>query len=85
MSVRFKQCDEGCLLVGIEDNGVGREFSARNGNEKAHTGKGMSVAIERLQALNEKNGTENSLKVYDLKDEKGQPAGTRIEIILYHN
>jgi ligand-binding sensor domain-containing protein/putative methionine-R-sulfoxide reductase with GAF domain/anti-sigma regulatory factor (Ser/Thr protein kinase) len=85
LSVRFESCDENCLLCIIEDNGVGRQMATVNGNAQSHTGKGLSVAIERLRTLNEKNNTKNSLQIIDVKDENGLAAGTRIDITLYHN
>ncbi len=85
LHIQFKEDSEGCLLCTIEDNGVGRNGSvSQNGNTQLHTGKGLSVALERLRTLNEKNNTNNSLQVIDLKDKDGVAAGTRIEIILYH-
>jgi ligand-binding sensor domain-containing protein/putative methionine-R-sulfoxide reductase with GAF domain len=84
LSIRFQDCGENCLLCRIEDNGVGRQASKLNGDAQAHTGKGLSVAMERLKTLNEKNGTANSLQVIDLTTESGEPAGTRINIVLYH-
>lgn len=84
LALSFLQFDTNYLLCRIEDNGLGREASACNGKSGQHTGKGLSVAEERLHLLNEKRGALNSLQIVDLKDENGHAAGTRIDIRLYH-
>lgn len=83
LCVQFKAVSEACLLCRVEDNGVGRQAAARNGTAQPHTGKGVSVAAERLRVLNEKNGTANLMEIADLKDNAGNAAGTRIDILLY--
>ncbi len=81
--ISFTETEVGVLKCIIEDNGVGRASASlyQNGSEM-HTGKGMKLGIERLQALNEKYKTANTIEVVDLFNDQHQPAGTRIEISL---
>jgi ligand-binding sensor domain-containing protein len=69
------------LLIGIEDNGVGRaragELKSKNSNAKKSYG--MEITAQRIIRLNSKN----SIQTIDLAGENGQPAGTRIELAIY--
>jgi ligand-binding sensor domain-containing protein/putative methionine-R-sulfoxide reductase with GAF domain len=70
----------------VEDNGIGREKSREaklaTGHGSKHTSKGIQVSKERLKAMNNGNGREGSLQIFDLKDEKGNATGTQVEIIF---
>ena len=69
----------------IEDNGIGRDRSREaklaTGQGKKHTSKGIQVSMERLEAMGNGNG-QGSLDIIDLKDETGNPVGTRVQIIF---
>ena len=85
LTVKFSERDE-CIQCVVEDNGIGRERSnevklaAGQGNK--HTSKGIAVSIERLNAMANGNGNHGSMQIIDLKDEKGNAKGTRVEIIF---
>jgi cbb3-type cytochrome oxidase subunit 3 len=66
----------------VQDNGVGRIQSNGIGDlRNAHQSKGMQIVAERLNLLNGKHQTNAyQMKIIDLADEHGKPAGTRIEI-----
>jgi len=67
----------------IEDNGIGRKKAMeikRKSDSKKHRSLGMKVTQERLDILNEKNKGEVSVKIIDLKDESGNPRGTKVEL-----
>lgn len=70
----------------IEDNGIGRQKAAQlklsTGSDKKHTGKGIQVSIERLNALQKNGGPSGSMTIKDLTDADGNPSGTRVEINL---
>lgn len=69
----------------IEDNGIGRAAAAAIKSKKAttqHTGKGLSVSEERLKIFYNQNNCSCSLNIHDLYDAQGNPAGTRISVIL---
>jgi ligand-binding sensor domain-containing protein/putative methionine-R-sulfoxide reductase with GAF domain len=71
-----------CLRCVIEDNGIGREKSAqaKMNNGQRHVSKGIQVSLERLKNMENDNGQKGSLIIFDLKDDNGQPSGTRVEI-----
>lgn len=70
------------ILCTIEDNGVGRE-AARERNlkrEPNHNSLGTKITKSRLELVNELYGTTLKTEYTDLKNENGDPAGTRVEI-----
>jgi hypothetical protein len=73
---------EGRLAVFIEDNGVGREKAARykTGEHIEYQSKGMSLTADRIRLINSVYGDNIKIDVTDLKNEEGQPAGTRVVI-----
>lgn len=85
LQVKFFEADE-LLHCIVEDNGIGREKSREaklaTGQGAKHTSKGIKVSLERLNAMSNGNGRQGSLQIYDLKDETGNAAGTRVEIIF---
>jgi ligand-binding sensor domain-containing protein len=75
------------ILWVIEDNGIGRE-KARQMQQASglyRKSKGMLITRERLQVLNENNNEDFSIHIMDLTDEKGQPSGTRVEVLMAYN
>jgi LytS/YehU family sensor histidine kinase len=85
LQVKFSEQHD-CIHCVIEDNGIGREKSREatlaTGQGKKHTSKGIQVSMERLKAMNNGNGKEGELQIFDLKDENGNARGTRVEIIF---
>jgi len=85
LQVKFSEVGE-CIHCIIEDNGIGREKSREaklaTGQGKKHTSKGIQVSMERLEAMGNGNECKGSLDITDLKDEKGNAAGTRIKIVF---
>ena len=71
-----------CILCTIEDNGIGREASMeRNLNKEGnHNSLGTRISRSRLDLVNELYGTGLQTVYSDLRDENGQPSGTRVEI-----
>ena len=71
----------------ITDNGIGRkkaeEIKKQTGlNQQS---KGMMITKERLDFFNKNVNDQVSVKITDLTDDKGLPAGTRVELIIaYH-
>jgi tetratricopeptide (TPR) repeat protein len=66
----------------IEDNGIGREEAqkrkkAENGN---HNSLGTRIVTSRLDLVNSLYGTSLKTTYTDLKNESGEPAGTKVEI-----
>jgi ligand-binding sensor domain-containing protein len=76
------------IFCTIEDNGIGREKAMQIKEESGivRKSRGMLITRERLEILNKQNTEKFAVKVVDLKDGEGRPAGTRVEInILYYD
>jgi two-component system LytT family sensor kinase len=70
------------IICTIEDNGIGREAAqarkmSREGN---HNSLGTQITSSRLELVNALYGTSLETIYTDLKNEKGEPEGTRVEI-----
>ncbi|PBQ33036.1 hypothetical protein CNR22_15040 [Sphingobacteriaceae bacterium] len=71
------------LRILIEDNGVGQEQAARYKTTRTKTSLGMQLTGERLKKLNELRGVKGmKVQITDLKDDKGEALGTRVELFL---
>jgi ligand-binding sensor domain-containing protein len=72
------------LVCVIEDNGIGREKAAeiREQSGIKRKPRGMMITQERLELLSKQRKRGFSVKVDDLKNTKGEPSGTRVEIVL---
>jgi LytS/YehU family sensor histidine kinase len=71
------------LTCTIEDNGIGREAAQeinRMKNETNHNSLGTKLVASRLDLVNALYGTSLKTIYTDLRNEKGEPAGTRVEI-----
>ncbi len=73
--------DEDSLIVTIEDNGVGREFT-KNMNGNNHNSIGLSIIKQRFDLLNKKTDTNiHKMSIVDLYNNES-PIGTRVIIKL---
>ncbi|MCB0557793.1 MAG: histidine kinase [Lewinellaceae bacterium] len=72
----------GFLYCVIEDNGIGREEALRLRSKTATRRKSMGMAItkDRINMINRLYKVDTSVEVIDLKDDKGQARGTRVEV-----
>lgn len=73
---------EGGTILGVEDNGIGREASkemksAEDTRRKSH---GLEIVQQRITTLCLLPNIELKMTILDLKDTSGAPTGTRIEI-----
>ncbi|GIV31536.1 MAG: hypothetical protein KatS3mg029_0887 [Saprospiraceae bacterium] len=76
------QRQNGMLKVEVEDNGVGRE-RARKLRSKTATkrkGMGMQITSDRLSMVKSFAGERSTIRIEDLVDADGQPAGTLVVI-----
>lgn len=74
------------ILCTIEDNGVGREMAMKIKEESGliRESSGMRITSERLEVLSKEKNEKFSVNVIDMKNEKGEATGTRIELkIIY--
>ena len=66
----------------IEDNGIGREAAQklREKSEKNHNSLGTQIVASRPELVNSLYGTSLKTIYTDLKNDSGEPSGTRVEI-----
>jgi tetratricopeptide (TPR) repeat protein len=66
----------------IEDNGIGREAAQvkKKNTENGHSSLGTQIISSRLELVNALYGTTLKTIYTDLKNDKGEPEGTRVEI-----
>jgi len=66
----------------IEDNGIGREAAQekKKNTENNHSSLGTQIVSSRLDLVNALYGTSLRTIYTDLKNENGDPEGTRVEI-----
>ena len=74
----------GHLVCLIEDNGIGREAAQQLKSKSASRRKsyGMKITSDRLSMLNKLAGADASINIFDLKNEDGSAAGTRVELVI---
>ncbi len=68
------------LTVIVEDNGIGREMSARYKTSEhiEYQSRGMTLTAGRIRMINAVYGGDIRVEVIDLEEASGQPAGTRV-------
>ncbi len=84
LRIRLRMTDESVLECVIEDNGIGREKAAAY-RSKSATGRkslGMKLTEDRIAVLNQYAQTNAKVEILDLKNEKGEAAGTRVTITI---
>lgn len=74
----------GRLSIVVEDNGIGREMAKvlKSKSATLHKSHGMKVTAERIEIINEVYHARATVMIEDLKDEKGNAAGTRVTLFL---
>ena len=84
VSIHPDEHSENLLIVSIADNGIGREKAMEINKKKVFKYKnksmGMSVTNDRLTILNQYQQQNIAVQIIDLKDEKGNALGTRVDI-----
>jgi sensor histidine kinase YesM len=81
--VRFEEYNSTLIKCTIEDNGIGRQAAAAFKTDDQQESLGIKITEQRLQYLTIKEKITGSfVHVIDLKDEAGNAAGTRIELLL---
>ncbi len=71
-----------CLICTIEDNGIGREAAIENKKSRGggHNSLGTQITNSRIDLVNSLYGTSLKTTYTDLRNEKGEAEGTRVEI-----
>ena len=83
ITVDIRNENDSFLHVAITDDGIGRELAAELKSKSAtHQSHGLKVTSERIEMMNKLNSTGAQVHIIDLKDEHGNAAGTRVELII---
>lgn len=74
--------DNGYIIYVVEDNGIGREQSAKykNANNLNHESLGNKLTQERIEIFNQQQSAEGGVTITDLYNEKNEPCGTRVRV-----
>jgi tetratricopeptide (TPR) repeat protein len=74
--------DSEYILCTIEDNGIGRDAAQekKRAGDKNHNSLGTQIVSSRLDLVNALYGTSLKTTYTDLRNENGEPTGTRVEI-----
>lgn len=71
------------LRIRIEDNGIGREQSAKIKKSPGHTSLGLRITQQRLDLLFNRTGDQpGKIVITDLHDGEGIACGTRVELTV---
>jgi len=68
----------------IEDNGIGRARARTHQleNRPHHKSIGLTITEDRIHIFSRQQGGEGSVTITDLVDAEGQPAGTKVEVLI---
>ena len=71
------------LVCEIEDNGIGRDAALQLRSKSASNRKsyGMSISQQRLYYSGLQQEEANEVQIIDMKDSKGIPTGTKVQIV----
>jgi LytS/YehU family sensor histidine kinase len=83
LKIHFRR-DQDCLLVSIEDNGIGRKSAAerRSASASSHQSLATAITMERIEILRKHFPGSVSLEIIDLHNEDGSSAGTSVQLQL---
>jgi ligand-binding sensor domain-containing protein len=86
LEISMQRVSPGILRCTIKDNGIGREkaIEIRNRSGIKRQPKGMIITQERIEIFNKQNRKNFAVKVTDLKDGQGEPAGTMVEFTIQY-
>ena len=75
---------EECLIVEVEDNGIGREESEKmqRGKGKLHKSMGLEIVRKRVDSLNKIMLNKINMDIVDLYDDDGKSRGTLVKLCI---
>ncbi|MDF3028523.1 MAG: signal transduction histidine kinase, LytS [Fluviicola sp.] len=82
IDLNFKQINDVKLIVEVVDNGVGYIRSNPNVKDPGHKSYGTQITSERLSLFKERYQSEFDFSIESLKDENGNPKGTKVVISI---
>ncbi len=68
------------MRIEIEDNGIGRKKALQNANNG--TGIGLKTINQIIELSSHRNKLKIDQEIIDLTDENGEPAGTKVVVLL---
>jgi LytS/YehU family sensor histidine kinase len=85
VEIHISQDRENNLVCIVRDNGIGRvraeAIKAQNpGNRKKSMG--MQITRDRIEMINKLYNSSTEVKITDLVDAEGQPAGTEVRLVI---
>ncbi len=83
LEVNFKPAGR-VIHCTVRDNGIGREAAEKLNKAKNpnHKSVGMEVTAERIAALRQQFKEDVSVSIKDLKDDRGNAAGTEVNLMI---
>ncbi|MES2680156.1 MAG: histidine kinase [Bacteroidota bacterium] len=82
LSIDFSMWAPGMILCVVEDNGVGREYSAGQKDPLKKKSLALEFIKQRLELLEKSTGATCSYKITDKINPDGSAGGTRVEITI---
>ncbi|TAI47209.1 sensor histidine kinase [Flagellimonas allohymeniacidonis] len=81
--VSFKK-DTEQVICEIDDTGIGRTASQKNNTlaKKGRKSHGMNISEKRLELLSKETSGKKKIEIIDKYDPEGNPAGTKVIIII---
>jgi LytS/YehU family sensor histidine kinase len=79
LCIRIRPQSDEYLSIEIEDNGIGRKAAAALKKESNRKSMGMDITENRIRTLHKNDNI--SIRIADLFDKNGQPAGTKVTLI----
>ncbi len=86
LDIRFNKQDN-ILICEVEDNGVGitRSKEIKAENKRLYPSKAMNIIKERIAIINSSEADKMAVKIKDIHNETGLPAGTKVVISINQN
>jgi hypothetical protein len=81
LSITFRMVGD-LLECVIDDNGVGRQKAKLRSQNDVHHSVGLSITGRRIEILNQDNKETIGVTIEDKISEKGEPAGTRVIVLI---
>ena len=81
IKILFRHIDDDLECI-VEDNGIGRARARElKKGAASHESKAISITERRLQLLGPETDSKLGVRIEDLFDQQGNPAGTRVHIV----
>ncbi len=82
LEIKFLPFDEKRIMCIVEDNGIGREYAAKQIDSLKKKSLAIDFVNQRLDLLGKMKGTNCFVKIIDKKSEKQMSLGTKVEILI---